>query len=63
MELRDEIYDALGIWVVDVHGNDIDLVNAAIAGLKERTEPWAISVHEGWRDVFRVRVRGVEEGL
>ena len=46
-----------------MQGDDIDLVDAAIACLKELAEPGAISIHEGGRDVFRIRVRCIEENF
>ena len=63
MQLRDETDDVFRFWVVDVHRDDVDLVEAAVAALEEGREPVAIGVREGGRDVFGVGVRGVEELL
>ena len=45
VQLRDLGQDALRIRVVDVHGDCVELVDAAVAGLEEVGEPRAVGVH------------------
>ena len=46
-----------------MHGDNVDLIDAATAALEEFAEPGAIGVHEGRRNEFGIWVRCVEKGL
>ena len=64
MELGDEVQCGRGIWVVEMHGDDRDVVHAAVAGVTEGWEPVRIGVGErrGEKDCI-VGVRGGEQGF